>query len=564
MLLVKFKQTQTITNHPNGTIKTGISSVDTILQNNNAIYAKQLIDGMPNMDMAVAADPEVGLDKVYILYFKQSQDVLLAMFDLNGDSNIEKATPNQYMDSTITLPNDTFANRANVTTDRQALYLDAIKAYDGWDITTGSSDITIAVVDTGVDDTHEDLTGRVIQNRSFYNGTCYNFGWAYSCIQTRENSRPQTTGHWHGTAVAGILGATANNSRGIAGLNWGSRILAINAFNDALESDGAPRTNDALVGTGIIEATNRGAKVINLSLGGYGNEYIRLYPLGRTVIIHSHPTELGAVKYAYKKKVTVIVAAGNDKREISGYPGVWSFQGSFPASFPEVISVSGLRVNSDRSIGLYDGLENITNTGNDGTNFGKVEISAPAQFILYPNLISHEYATHRGTSFAAPMVSALAGLLLSLDSNKRPDHVLSLLCDHATKVTINSDATINRKYIGCGMINVNASLSYLFSQLPTPTITNECDAGFPFPDNTCIAGRWFEQFSYQFNAVSGTPPFKWSAEGGLPSNTRLNADTGTLCCGPTNSSGYGWNFDVIVTDSKGKKDRKSFYFQSGL
>lgn len=114
------------------------------------------------------------------------------------------------------------------------------------------------------------------------------------------------------------------------------------------------------------------------------------------------------------------------------------------------------------------------------------------------------------------------------------------------------------------MINVNASLSYLFSQLPTPIITNECDAGFPFPDNTCIAGRWFEQFSYQFNAVSGTPPFQWSAEGGLPSNTSLNPDTGLLCCGPTYWLGSGWTFDVKVTDSRGKSDTKKVYFQSGL
>ena len=554
MLIVKFKQTVNITNNPNGTVTTGISSVDTILQNNNALLAKQFIGDFPDMDMAVASDPEVGLDRVYLVYFKQSQDVLLAMFELNGDANIEKAMPNQVMEATAPVyPNDPKALHSSTTLGEQGLYLTAIKAFDGWGITTGSPDVTIAVIDAGVDDTHEDLAGRVIQNRSFYGATCYHFGiFPYRCIQNRENSRPQTASHNHGTWVTSVLAANTNNGKGMAGINWRSNILAINVDNDSLGSE------DILQSSGIIEATNRGARVINISSIGYGFSFEFSNIFGQTTVVHTHAIENGAISYAYRKRVTIVAAAGNDKREISRYPGTLSHQGGFPASFPEVISVSGLRVNNDKSIALYDMLVQDEKKPKEGTNFGKVEISAPAQYLLtIDHIASDKYSISAGTSFAAPMVSAFAGLLLSLDSNKRPEQILSLMCDHATPVTISSDPNINRKFIGCGMINLKASVEYLFSQLPTPNIINECDGA-------CPAGRWFEPFSYQFSAVSGTPPFKWSSIGGLPSNTSLNPDTGALCCGPTNWLGNGWSFDVIVTDSKGRKDQRNFFFQSGL
>ncbi len=79
--------------------------------------------------------------------------------------------------------------------------------------------------------------------------------------------------------------------------------------------------------------------------------------------------------------------------------------------------------------------------------------------------------------------------------------------------------------------------------------------------------KWFESFSFQFQAKNGTPGttgYTWSLIGELPPNTSLNPKTGVLCCGPTYWFGPGWLFDVIATDSKGKQDRRSYYFQSSL
>ncbi len=79
--------------------------------------------------------------------------------------------------------------------------------------------------------------------------------------------------------------------------------------------------------------------------------------------------------------------------------------------------------------------------------------------------------------------------------------------------------------------------------------------------------KWFESFSFQLEAISGTPGTKgytWSSIGGLPPNTSLNPTTGVLSGGPTYWFGPGWNFDVIATDSKGKQDRRTYSFQTGL
>ncbi|HNO27078.1 MAG TPA: Ig domain-containing protein [Leptospiraceae bacterium] len=108
-------------------------------------------------------------------------------------------------------------------------------------------------------------------------------------------------------------------------------------------------------------------------------------------------------------------------------------------------------------------------------------------------------------------------------------------------------------------------LTILQSEIPNLTITTTCSTDLPgFPPDACIAGRWFTGFSFQFNASNGVPPYTWTSVGVLPDKTTLNSSTGVLSGGPTGWFGPGWTFDVIVTDSRGMTDRKTFYFQSSL
>jgi subtilisin family serine protease len=416
-----------------------------------------------------------------------------------------------------------------------------------------------------VDDQHPDLIGKVTQNRSFILGTCHHFGiWAYTCVINEENSRPIITPSnegFHGTHVAGIIGAASNNSSGIAGINWESEILAINVFQRSegvcINAGSQICSGEISIGSAIVEAVNINAKVINLSLGGSGYEYCEWGCLRR---VFTHSNEFGAVQYADKKRVTVVAASGNGVPvrqpdgtlrnigiRISPFTGSESFRGFYPASFNEVISVSALNQNgTNRTV---------------FSNFGKIDISAPGENIFSTDL-NNAYSSRNGTSMAAPMVSAFAGLILALDPNLHPKSVLEAMCANPTPVAINDDRGTNAEFVGCGRINLGATLNTVNNSLPLPKITTNCGGD---GEAACPAGRWFEQFSFQFTVQGGVTPFKWSySNGSLPHASSLNQDTGILSGGPTWWFGPGWTFDIKVTDSRGKSDTKKIYFQSGL
>ncbi len=592
MLIVKFKNQISLQSTQSGPT-TGIGTVDGILSRYNAILMKQLIEGMPNMDMAVAG--EVGLDRVYLVYFRQNQDVILAMMDLAANGNVELATPSHKLEPSASpkIPNDPLINGTTTynllsggtkTTVEQNTFLTAINAYDGWSVNTGTNLATgfkakIAIIDTGVDDTHPDLQGKVIQNRGFYLGTCDSFTnsfgitfttFPYPCALNTPNSRPDTSRH--GTLVAGIAAAKTDNGLGVAGINWDSQLLSIKIDYVDLNAGVAGQMDEIPAGYAMIEAVNKNANILNMSFGGAGYSYCNFFGC-----FHTAPIEFGAVKYAHKKRALLVACAGNANnnapidpnkpndtrpRRISPYPGSTSFAGFFPASFPEVISVSALS-------------ENGTNRA-AASNFGKVDISAPGERITTTdysgNLGSNSYIVTGGTSLSAPMVAGFAGLILAMNPNLSPEEVKRLMCRNATQVTVspyigteyNGSGLPNSEYVGCGMINLGGTLTAMQNEIPSPTITTNCVSGDGFPPNTCIAGRWFTGFSFQFNASNGVPPYTWSSVGVLPDKTTLNSSTGVLSGGPTGWFGPGWTFDVIVTDSRGMTDRKTFYFQSSL
>lgn len=120
-----------------------------------------------------------------------------------------------------------------------------IRTPAAWDITTGSSSITIAIVDSGIDENHPDLLNKIVAGYDFSDG----------------DSNPHDL-NGHGTHVAGIAAAASNNATGIAGVNWQARIMPVRV----LGMDGTGYNFD--ISEGIRWAYQHGAKVINLSLGG--------------------------------------------------------------------------------------------------------------------------------------------------------------------------------------------------------------------------------------------------------------------------------------------------------
>lgn len=219
-----------------------------------------------------------------------------------------------------------------------------INAPLAWEFSLGGS-VTIAILDSGVDGTHPDLAGKPVGNEIDRTG-----GAA---------SNPD-----HGTSVAGTAAAGTDNGQGIAGLGWQSPILAVKVLDD---------TGSGLsswVAGGIYDATDRGAKVINMSLGGPDDSL----------------TVRDAVNYALARGVVVVASMGN----------AGTTEATYPAAIPGVIGVGATT--------QADSLASFSNRG------AGLDIAAPG--VNLPAPVPGGYEAVSGTSFSAPIVSGVAALLL--------------------------------------------------------------------------------------------------------------------------------------------------------
>lgn len=257
------------------------------------------------------------------------------------------AEPNYVVFAADTFPSDpSFGMQYGLT---------KIRAPQGWDYSTGSASVTIAIVDSGVDLTHPDLAAKIVSGYDFVN----------------DDSIPQDD-HFqsHGTHVAGIAAALSNNGIGVAGVSWGARIMPVKA----LDPIGFGFLSD--VADGIVWAANHGAQIINLSLGGVSDSLALQ----------------DAVNYASSRGILLVAAAGNSGASPPLYP----------ARYAKVIAV-----------GAVDNLNNRLATSNFGT---ELDLVAPG-WMIYSTFRSGGYGYNSGTSMAAPFVSGLAAVLYGIPGN---------------------------------------------------------------------------------------------------------------------------------------------------
>ncbi|MFM8788927.1 MAG: S8 family serine peptidase, partial [Chthoniobacterales bacterium] len=202
---------------------------------------------------------------------------------LSNNPNIEFAEPD-YIANIILTPNDPYYSAYQ-------WHLPKVSAPSAWDTTTGSSAVTVAVVDSGVQANHPDLVGRVLAGYDFVN-----------------NDSDPADDNGHGTAVAGVAAAQGNDGIGVAGAAWNVAILPVKTMN----SSGSG--SHSAIANGITYSADRGAKIINLSLGG----------------TTSSSTLQNAVSYAWNKGSLLVAAAGNNGSSTTVYP----------AAYPNVVAVS--------------------------------------------------------------------------------------------------------------------------------------------------------------------------------------------------------------------------------
>ena len=323
---------------------------------------------------------------------------------LHNTPGIQSAEPNYVVSVEAFLPNDPFWDQQYGPAHLQAP--------DAWSITTGSSDVTLAIIDSGIDANHPEFAGRLLPGYDFVDG----------------DSTPQDT-CGHGTHVAGIAAATGNNGIGIAGMAWNVKIMPVRVL------DGYCSGSTADVAEALVWAVERGARVINLSLGT------------------SAPSTLleDGTYYAYTHGAAIFAASGN-----SGISPV-----VYPAAYPWVMAV-----------GATDQADKRADYSNTGAG---LDLMAPGSDIYsttplgnfyyhYAANIPSQYGTLSGTSMASAFASGSAALLASLPKFDTPDKIYQALTSTARDL----ETSGRDDNTGYGLIQVADALNFSPTIVPTP------------------------------------------------------------------------------------------------
>jgi type VII secretion-associated serine protease mycosin len=304
----------------------------------------------------------------------EALDVISTALDAPGTAAVDLAHPVSIAGKRVRRANDTF---------RGAQWgLNKLQAEKAWRKTKGKG-VMVAVIDTGVRAYHPDLKGRVLKGVDFV-GRDYNAGDA----------------NGHGTHVAGIIAATANNRRGVAGLAPKAKILPVRVL------DGNGNGNTAMVAAGIVYATRRGADVINLSLAG----------------VTADAQTQAAIRYAIRKGVVVLAAAGNAG---CGAPT------TYPAAYPNVIGVGAIDRNGN--VAPYSNCGSYVDVVAPGSNIISTTTYRPSPTLGCGYGVS--YCRLDGTSMATPYASASAALLIARSKRHlRPSQVRRIMTKRATDI----------------------------------------------------------------------------------------------------------------------------------
>ena len=342
-----------------------------------------------------------------------------AIKEYQSDPNIEYVQPN-YIYHATKVPNDTYYQR-----DLQWAPIN-LNLEAAWDQETGSEGIRIAVIDSGIIKDHSDLSANVSieQGHDFVDNDSYPYDESLD-----ENTRG------HGTHVAGIIGALGNNKRGITGTNWNVTIIPIRVLEDNPGDNND--TGDTLTVTdGINYAIEQDVDIINLSLGGSGND----------------PSVKSIINTATSKGILVFASSGNYASDND--PNNDSVL--YPAAYSNTVAVGAVGRNNKRS---------------SYSNYGEnLDLVAPGNYIYSTwgyydqdsNKFIKDYASLSGTSMAAPYASGVAGLLLA--QGVPASQVISRMKNTAVDL---GPSDRDDEY-GCGLVDAYGAL--LGKKLSAPKI----------------------------------------------------------------------------------------------
>lgn len=373
----------------------------------------------PNREKNEAGQKLADLTLIYECHFSSDYSVEEVVNRLYHLGIVQYAEPH-YIDKLFYTANDPSIS--------QQWHINKISAPDAWDTEQGSSDIVIAIVDSGTDETHEDLAPNYHFNANDpVNGTDddndgyidNNLGWDF----VDNDNSPQYVGSNHGVHVAGCASPATDNGIGVAGAGFNCALMPI-------------RVGDATIPfgyEGITYAADMGADIINCSWGGENFSNAGLDVVTYATINHS---------------CLVVAAAGNDAVELAHYP----------SSFDYVLSVASTDITDNKS--------------SFSTYHSTVDVSAPGSniFATFPG---DNYGFNSGTSMASPVAAGAAALIKSkypFLSGLQVGEQLRVTADDIYSVGGNSAYT---GMLGSGRINLATAVGQITQ--PSVQLTNRLD-----------------------------------------------------------------------------------------
>ncbi len=449
-----------------------------------------------------------GLMRVYRLKLDATVDVRAAVEALSADPHVEYAEPNYIAQAAGQAPRvhklehlGQALSPVAAPPPNDPLLVDQwglrkINAASAWDVVTGTPAVVIGVVDSGLDLTHPDLASQVWRNPGETPGNGVDDdndgyvddvnGWNFVA-----GSSDVSDDSGHGTQVAGVIAATTNNGQGIAGVCWNCRMMPVKVLQGGI-------ANYSDIAAGVAYAAAKGARVINLSLGGYAD---------------SHALR-DAIAAAVAQGAVVVGGAGNDNASAPFYP----------AAYDNVLAVAGT-TEADGKAAF--------------SNYGPwVDVSAPGVNIR-TTFLGGDWGSSSGTSLAASFASGLAGLIRS----RWPDWSEALVRNQIVRTAEGIDA-LNPAYagqLGTGRLNAAQAMQSAHPLLKLAGVRVNGDAlGRPEPGQmvslaVTLRNDWLD--------ASGVTGVLHTADAHVTLGSHT-ASYGTMASGGTGVSSPAYSFTV--------------------
>ena len=508
----------------------------------------------------------VDLEHIRVL---QGDDLAKAMRDMENDPDVAYVEPN-YIVKVLVTPSDTyFSSLWDMT---------KIAAPAAWEVTTGNSGVVVAVIDTGVDATHPDLTANI---------------WPGIGFNALTGTNSPTDDHGHGTHVSGTIGAVGNNARGVTGVNWDVRIVSCKF----LDSSGSGSTADAITclnyvrglkdsGVNIVATNNSwGGDAYSQAMydaisaqrdilfvtaagnSGTNNDVKPMYPAN-----YGHPLVLsiaattssdGLATFSEYGRRTVHVGAPGQSILSTTKGGGYGYMSGTSMASPHVAGLAGL-ISAGRPALDWKGIKStILATGDPVADLSGKSITG-RRINAYSAVTCTDSRAFSALSFPQTPVVGVPAILSALSiSCANPVGPVTVGLAGGEVVTLSDDGVAPDLVAGDGIFTgtytpTRVAETFAFSSVAgSETVTVPQVPPLLINAATLVNGTVGAAYTAIVTASGGATPYTWSLyTGTLPSGLTLNSATGVISGVPTTAETR--SFSLKVTDSLGNSDIRTF------